>query len=101
MYGLLSYYGVFFEEDFLCHCEKIVRKEGNIIIVRNHPLRKVGMAGKEISGRVCVTGDVFEGEIIFEEGLTPACLAIRDLMRLAEIDQIVVIGENLDGMVSA
>jgi hypothetical protein len=79
--------------------KSVVKEDTRFISI--HLLVKVLSSGKEISDSVRVTRNV--GQLIIEilEVLDPAGLVASDLLRLAEVLEILVVGSNLDRLCSA
>jgi hypothetical protein len=63
-----------------------------------HPLVKVRSPGKEVRNRVRRAGDVLKRIVEILQKLDPPGLMARDLLRLAEILEVLVVGSDTNGV---
>jgi hypothetical protein len=89
----------FLDRQFGVRKEGVVKEDTQFVSI--HLLVKVLSSGKEIGDSVRVTRDV--GQFIVEvlQILDPAGLSTSNLLRLAEVLEIFVVGANLDRLCSA
>jgi len=64
------------------------------LVVKCYPPFIVWPPGQRISG-ICFTRSVGECEVVFLEELFPSSLSAREILRFAEIDEVLMIGEDL------